>query len=342
MSRLIIPITTARGMGPLPSMLEKMESVRALQRVFSNENLPLELVENRDMQLPQKSLVALFEGAAQAVGDRLFGLRVGQSMTPGDYGMWIRFSSGGRTLAEALQRCVRSISVHQSVAKMSLHKAGSTVVWSYHPPPLADNAGIQHSDHIVPLMIRFVQAYLGANWNPSWVNIGYSSAKSDVRLEDELKSNVRYFGNSVSIAIPKKYMQVSRSNNLRSRTQSVTSVDILAEKAKTQTNDLISCINAVITLQLLEGQTSIDETSFFIGTSTRTLQRTIHEAGSSYRQLMDAARMKRALALLRETNSSILDISLTLGYSDPSNFTRSFVRSYGRSPSTVRQQNENW
>ncbi len=152
-------------------MLIEMESMCALHRLFSTERLPLELVENRNMRLPQKSLVALFEGAAHAAGDRLFGFRVGRATSPKDYGTWIRFSSGGRTLLEALDRCVRSIGVHQSVAHMSLHNEGSLIIWSYHPPPSPDHSGVQHSDHIIPLMIQFVQSYLGPGWNPAWIQL---------------------------------------------------------------------------------------------------------------------------------------------------------------------------
>ena len=130
-------------------------------------------------------------------------------------------------------------------------------------------------------------------------------------------------------------MPVSRSDALQDQTRSVTSADILAERVKNQTKNLIFCIDAVIALQLLEGGTGIDNTAVIIGTSIRTLQRAIHDAGSSYRQLLGAARLRCALALLRETNSSIMDISLSLGYGDPANFTRAFVRLFGKSPGSV-------
>lgn len=331
-------MTTATGMGPLPYMLEDMESTRALHRVFAHEGLPLSLIENRDMQLPHRSLVAIFEGAGKAVGDRLFGFRVGQSMQPGDYGLWIQYSVGARTLSDALKRCVRSMSVHQSVARMSLRECGTNMVLTFHPPPLPEHAGPQHSDHVIPLMIRLVQIYLGPDWHPAWIQLDYPDTMADARLEEETRSRVRFFGSGVSIAIPKKQMQVCRPDSAQGQTRNVTLAEVYAEKVKTQSKDPFSCVNAVIALQLLEGRAGIDDLAKVVGTSTRTLQRTIHDAGSSYRRLLNAARLNRALALLQETNSSILDISIALGYSDPANFTRSFVRSYGQTPSFVRRR----
>ena len=150
-------------------------------------------------------------------------------------------------------------------------------------------------------------------------------------------SHVRYGGNGVSIAIPAKRLHACQPESRQPRTQYVTSVEMQAERARNQTRDFIYCLDAVIALQLLEGHADIDHTAMIVGTSVRTLQRTIRDAGSSYRRLLGAARLKRSFALLRETNLSIMDISLSLGYSDQANFTRAFVRWYGQSPSAVRR-----
>jgi len=69
---------------------------------------------------------------------------------------------------------------------------------------------------------------------------------ADVRLEDGAKSSVRYVGEGVSIAIPTKYMQRSRRQSLRDQTQSVTSVEILADRARNQAKDPICSIDAII------------------------------------------------------------------------------------------------
>jgi AraC family transcriptional regulator len=48
-------------------------------------------------------------------------------------------------------------------------------------------------------------------------------------------------------------------------------------------------------------------------------------------------RMERARRLLRETNRSIIEIGLNVGYSSPSHFTRTFHREVGISPSRYRR-----
>ena len=48
-------------------------------------------------------------------------------------------------------------------------------------------------------------------------------------------------------------------------------------------------------------------------------------------------RMERARRLLRETNRSVIEIGLNVGYSSPSHFTRTFHREVGISPSRYRR-----
>lgn len=47
-------------------------------------------------------------------------------------------------------------------------------------------------------------------------------------------------------------------------------------------------------------------------------------------------RMDQALRLLQETSRSVLDIGLSLGYSDAASFTRAFAQYYGCPPSRAR------
>ncbi len=73
-----------------------------------------------------------------------------------------------------------------------------------------------------------------------------------------------------------------------------------------------------------------------LGTSPRSLQRRLGEAGVSFRELRDEVRYQRAREALARGDMTIDQIAVGLGYRDRANFVRAFSRWAGQSPSRFR------
>jgi AraC-like DNA-binding protein len=89
--------------------------------------------------------------------------------------------------------------------------------------------------------------------------------------------------------------------------------------------------------QVLTGTVSIESAAASLDTSVRTLQRELNREGTSFRDLANTLRAKRAMELLRETRLSVTKMSAALGYSTPANFARAFRKTTGLSPSAFRE-----
>ncbi|CAJ3278292.1 AraC family transcription regulator [Burkholderia pseudomallei] len=70
--------------------------------------------------------------------------------------------------------------------------------------------------------------------------------------------------------------------------------------------------------------------------SERTLKRRLQAHGTSYRNMLEAARYRDACRLLTRTDRCVADVSTRLGYVNPSAFTRAFRRWAGIAPSRYR------
>lgn len=334
MISLSIPMTTGAGMGPLPSLLEEMASAAALERVFHKERLPLELIENRAMRLPLRSLSALIESASHEAGDRIFGLRVGEAMSPTNYGLWVEYGRSAKCLADGLRRVISTIHVHQTGSRMSLRQAGPHVVWEFYPQT-TEPVGRQYADHVIGPMRRFVGAYLGMSWIPSWIELNYSKDTDAVALERHWHTEIRFEKPAIGIAIPLSKLS-ARKLHVEQGEQLLTSVDLLAHSRQQRTSNPVHAIEDIVALRLMDGKADIDGAACIAGTSIRSIQRILRGSGVSYRQLLDNARCQRARALLLETEAPITQIAMSLGYTEPGNFTRAFERWFGCSPSALR------
>jgi len=74
-----------------------------------------------------------------------------------------------------------------------------------------------------------------------------------------------------------------------------------------------------------------------IATSRRQLQRCFDEHGeASFRRCLVQIRLRRAAELLVETSLPVREVAARVGYSQPAQFTKAFVRAYAVTPSCYR------
>lgn len=93
--------------------------------------------------------------------------------------------------------------------------------------------------------------------------------------------------------------------------------------------------NAVVQ-RLRDGEPGIGNIAEALAMSERSLQRRLQTEGVSFRDVVDEARHKLALAYLGDTSLSMTDVACLLGYAEGAAFTRAFKRWTGRAPSQFR------
>lgn len=71
--------------------------------------------------------------------------------------------------------------------------------------------------------------------------------------------------------------------------------------------------------------------------SVRTFNRYLKNSGVSYRELQEEVRKQKASEFLLQTDKSIKSISETMGYANPSNFTKAFKAWFGMTPKEFRR-----
>jgi AraC-like DNA-binding protein len=74
-----------------------------------------------------------------------------------------------------------------------------------------------------------------------------------------------------------------------------------------------------------------------LGLTPRTLIRRLQRQETSYQAILDGTRVELAEWYLRQTGESVEAIAVRLGYQDPSNFSRTFRRWKGMTPSAFRE-----
>lgn len=82
---------------------------------------------------------------------------------------------------------------------------------------------------------------------------------------------------------------------------------------------------------------SASEAAVELGLSERSLHRKLAETGTSYRQILDNVRLRRARELLDNSDLPMAEISERLGFAEMASFSRFFRRVAGLPPSSYRK-----
>ncbi|HWT58934.1 MAG TPA: helix-turn-helix domain-containing protein, partial [Rhizobium sp.] len=95
---------------------------------------------------------------------------------------------------------------------------------------------------------------------------------------------------------------------------------------------------AMITMeQFVDGSISIQKLAGMVGLSRRQLERIfIDKTGMSPAKAYNRVRMERAKSILVQSKAPLIEIALDVGFENASQFTRTFKRTFGQTPSQHR------
>jgi AraC-like DNA-binding protein len=92
----------------------------------------------------------------------------------------------------------------------------------------------------------------------------------------------------------------------------------------------------VICEAIRSGDPTLPSVAALLRTSPRSLQRRLEIQAITYSDVVDEVRYELARTLLTNTNLDVAEIGATLGYRDPSSFSRAFLRWSGICPRQYR------
>ena len=199
---------------------------------------------------------------------------------------------------------------------------------------------------VVPVAAVFVDIVMALLLDLCRMNAGAAlrpvAATLRRRKPDSADAYGRFFGCPVQFGVEENTFVLSAKDADRplpsaNRQLAATFDKMLAEElARLDKSDVVSRCRAAVLGHLSSGEGTAEDTAKQLHMSPRTLQRKLAEANTTYLQLLDDARKDLALRYIEDPRRSVTDITFSLGFSQPSAFTRAFKRWTGVSPSDHR------
>jgi AraC-like DNA-binding protein len=114
----------------------------------------------------------------------------------------------------------------------------------------------------------------------------------------------------------------------------------LAERALAETPPSGDFVATVAARLRQSGSISLGATAIArkMRLGTRTLQRRLEEAGTTFTELQERVRQQLAKELVRDEDLGLAEVAFRVGFSDAASFSRAFKRWTGRAPGAFRKE----
>ncbi len=279
--------------------------------------------------------LALWRSVEQLSADPLFGFHMGKSLKPAHFQLLAFTMLSSPTLGDAIEKILkyqRLISDGGSFSLVTLDLDKTAMIYT----PAAQNFSYHQIDAVLVAVLSFARWLLGREIKPLELSLSHSEFGG-------IEQYQAFFGCELALNQPHNRIVFS-SQLLREALPGFDQglANVHEKMADTQLQRLIEpdIIGRVQDLfsSLSHDSISRDNVAAQLAMSGRSLQRKLQEQGSSFQKLHDAYRHQQSLLLLADTDLSLLDISLQLGFSESSTFYRAFKRWQDVTPGEYRQQ----
>jgi AraC-like DNA-binding protein len=288
--------------------------------------------------LPARRYIGLLEAGARLANDPFFGLHVGEKARPATYSAYgmllLACSSFGHAL-ELTQR-YESLAHDLGRSQVGFDGARAQYEWISHYPDATRHlvesvfAGIRvfgswlAGRPLMPLALRLRHA-----------DPGHGSAEY-----------LRVLGIAPEFGAPLNCAAVDAALLAMPVPNADTSLyplllhhaERLLEERAARVDPIVARVRAALLPRLTSGEARLAPVAAELGLSTRTLQRKLADAGSSFQQVLDAVRYGLAQDYLRRRELGLVDIAFLLGFQEQSAFTHAFREWSGMNPGAWRER----
>jgi len=282
---------------------------------------------------------ALMEAAAWQTGNPDFGLQFAHHVPIGASGIFGQLQAAAPTVHDLMRITTDYVRLVISEMRPDWQEDESGGVLSAHMPVGTSSQDRQLTDMLMALLVLRVRLGAGQLWYPQLVTFETLRPADDKGYEGLFGANIVYAASSFSMFIEKPVLDrklpfpvIGLLRTLKPLAdQELREIDRqggLPALVRAQIRQALSG-SATITLEAIAGRLAL---------SPRALQWRLARGGTSFETILNDMRRDIALAELASMGVSMSDISLRLGFSEPSAFSRWTTREFNASPTEVRRR----
>ena len=306
------------------------------ESIFLEEGIDREMILKPGARITHARADSLWSKVNELINDPCWGLRGAKFWHPSHFNAlgyaWLASS----TLREALKRAARYAHIIGEDREHRLeHTAkGLTVTLSRTLKLPA------HMDLSVSILLSACRLNCGPGLNPVEVHFIHSQLACAEEYESYFNAPVKFNAAYDSLTLPADAVD-RRLPIGNPHLATLSDQYIISYLAELDKNNIVQRVKGAIIDMLPSGGVSDEKVAKRLHMSTRSLQRKLQSAHTTFGRLLDEVRQEIAEHYIHDSTVSLSEIGFVLGYSEYSSFWRAYKRWTKTPPSEIRKSEQN-
>ena len=322
-----------------PSMINLWKTIESYgidpQPLFAAEGYKVTLPIDPSVRLSYEKIDRIRARAVDLSGDEAFGIRSATVYTASQLGALGYAWQASMTLRKAFERLERFVRVVNDKAVVTVRDVDASMVVTLrvNAPSACLAARDDGALATITMMSRLV---CGDRFRLQAINFRHSAPR-------DLKPFFEYFGCPLNFdqADNQLLIPVSIADELLAGANpelALLNDQVITRRlALMDRNDIVTRVKSALMEQLPNGNVSDGSVADSLHMSVRTMHRKLTDAEHNFRSLLGEVRRELAELYILDNSLTLTEISLLLGFSEPSSFSRAFKSWTGSAPSEIRQ-----
>jgi AraC-like DNA-binding protein len=277
--------------------------------------------------------------AVAETGDQGFGIRFALNTHPMTlHGLGFSWMASD-TLHDAFLRLVRYYRLISSAGAIVLDDDAQHYRLWYQIPGPVGAAAPASLDAALAVFVQLCRLTKSPDFKPSKVELQRPVPNDCTRFDAFFRCPIAYQSEENCLYFDKNELDAPllTANPELARANDQVVMDYLKQFDQ---QDIVNRIRANLIEVLPSGAPSQDKIADSLNMSTRSMQRRLQEHDTSFKQLLEDLRAELASSYLQDSGRNIGEVTYLLGFSEPSNFTRSFKRWTGMTPAEYQTSSQ--
>jgi len=298
--------------------------------------LPEDLLADKP-RIALRDVIPIWRTAQELSGNPHFGLHMGEQVRPGYFNVLAYLLMNSPTLKDALAQCMRFQRLISEGGSLTYRIEGEFTYLVY--APSEDEGLFSHHqiEAVMVCMLCFSRWLAGVEFSALEASFTHSAP-------EDISEHQRIFNCPLQFDAPQNQFKISTDLLQQPLPDADPSLFQIHEQQANQklgqfsAGDYSERIKSLLQQRLSSGGFDRESIARELATSPRNLQRKLQAEDTSYNELLDAVRRTQAVSLLADSDYSLTEIALLLGFTETSAFHRAFKRWFQQTPSEYRQQ----